>query len=227
MTHPSQTWPHAVFFDLDGTLADTAGDLAAPIHAMRAEKGLPPLDDTDLRPFASTGARGLIGRGLGLKPGDDSYEAVRLDFMQRYEAGMLERTRLFEGMHDVLSALDSAGVRWGVISNKIERLVLPIVAGLGLSARSVCAIGGDTTPHAKPHPAPMAHAIAALGVAPDAVVYVGDDARDIESGFHAGTWTIACDFGHHVREPFPRHWGADTVITTPHDLIGLFSGPQR
>ncbi|MFM7571289.1 MAG: HAD family hydrolase [Betaproteobacteria bacterium] len=219
MTHPSQTWPHAVFFDLDGTLADTAADLAAPIHSMRAEKGLPPLDDGDLRPLASTGARGLIGRGLGLKPGDDSYEAVRVDFMQRYEAGMLERTRLFEGMHDVLSALDSAGVRWGVISNKIERLVVPIVAGLGLSARSVCVIGGDTTPHAKPHPAPLLHGAQLAGVDATACVYIGDDLRDIEAGRAAGMRTVAAAYGYCGSDHPPERWGADHLIREPRELI--------
>ncbi|MFZ4760887.1 MAG: HAD hydrolase-like protein, partial [Burkholderiaceae bacterium] len=113
--------PAAVFFDLDGTLADTAADLAAPIHAMRAERGLEPLPLDALRPFASMGARGLIGRGLGISKDEPGYEALRLEFLARYEAAMVVHTRLFEGFDAVLDALDRSGVRWGVVSNKVER----------------------------------------------------------------------------------------------------------
>ena len=137
--------PLALFFDLDGTLADTAEDLAAPIHAMRAERGLAPLSDEALRPYASMGARGLIMKGLGVTREDAGFEPLRRDFLQRYEAAMLVRTRLFDGMPEVLDALDDAGIRWGVVSNKFERYVRPILAGLGLLGRSACVVGGDTT----------------------------------------------------------------------------------
>lgn len=215
---------HAVFFDLDGTLADTADDLAAPIHAMRTARGLAPMPGAELRPLASMGARGLIGRGLGYAPGDQAYEALRQEFMQRYEAGMLERTQLFEGMPEVLQALEAAGVRWGVISNKTERLVRPIVAGLGLAARSVCAIGGDTTPHAKPHPAPLLHGAKLAGVDPERCVYVGDDLRDIEAGRAAGMTTVAAAYGYCGHESPPHAWGADHLIEHPRELIALLLG---
>src|SRR5690606_12914669 len=107
--------PLAVFFDLDGTLADTAEDLAAPIHAMRADRGLAPIPDEDLRPYASMGARGLILKGLGVARDDPGFEPLRLEFLRRYEAAMLVRTRLFPGMPEVLDALDDAGIRWGVV----------------------------------------------------------------------------------------------------------------
>ena len=216
--------PHAVFFDLDGTLADTASDLAAPIHSMRAERGLPALDDAALRPFASTGARGLIGRGLGLVPSDPDYEPTRVEFMRRYEAGILDQTRLFDGMPDVLAALDAAGVRWGVISNKIERLVRPIVNGLGLATRSVCAIGGDTTAHAKPHPAPLLHGATLAGVQASRCVYVGDDLRDIEAGRAAGMRTVAAAYGYCGSDHPPERWGADHLIREPRELIALLLG---
>ena len=113
--------PHAVFFDLDGTLADTAADLAAPVNAMRVERGLEPLPLGALRPFASMGARGLIGRGLGVAKEDPGFEALRDEFLRRYEAAMVVHTRLFDGMAEVLDALEGAGIAWGVVSNKVER----------------------------------------------------------------------------------------------------------
>ncbi|MCM5570044.1 HAD-IA family hydrolase [Burkholderiaceae bacterium FT117] len=209
----------AVFFDLDGTLADTARDLVEPILAMRAERGLEPVPFEALRPYASMGARGLILRGFGVERDDEAFPALRDEFLARYERAMLVHTRLFEGMDAVLDALDRAGIRWGVISNKVERYVRPIVAGLGLGERSVCAIGGDTTPFAKPHPEPLLHGARLAGVDPARCVYVGDDLRDIEAGRAAAMRTVAAAYGFCGVESAPADWGADHLIDTPLQLL--------
>jgi 2-phosphoglycolate phosphatase len=213
--------PAAVFFDLDGTLADTAADLAAPVNAMRAERGLEPLPIEQLRPFASMGARGLIGRGLGVSRESPQFEPLRLDFLRRYESAMMVHTRLFDGMHEVLAALDAAGIRWGVVSNKVERYVRPILDELGLLGRSATAIGGDTTAFAKPHPEPLLHAARLTGTVATACVYVGDDLRDIEAGRAAGMATIAAAYGFCGEERPPHSWGADALIERPLELVGL------
>lgn len=213
--------PHAVFFDLDGTLADTAPDLAAPIHQMRAERGLPPMDDIMLRPYTSRGARGLLARGLGIETTDPDYERLRLDFLGRYEQAMLARTRLFQGMEQVLDVLESSGIIWGVISNKAERYVRPILAGLGLLDRSVCAIGGDTTPFAKPHPAPLLEGARLAGVDPARCVYIGDDLRDIEAGHAAGMVTVAAAYGYCGDAAPPHEWGAHHLIDHPGTFLKL------
>src|SRR5690606_18632036 len=132
--------PRAVFFDLDGTLADTAEDLAAPINAMRVARGLEPMPVADLRPFASAGARGLIGKGLDVGKDDPGFEELRAEFLARYERDIVVHTRLFDGMAELLDQLDAAGVRWGVISNKVERYVRIIVDELGLAPRSAVAL---------------------------------------------------------------------------------------
>ena len=209
----------AVFFDLDGTLADTARDLAEPIQAMRAERGLAPLPYEALRPYASMGARGLILRGFGIANDHPDFPALREEFLSRYEQAMLVHTQLFDGMGEVLDALDAAGIRWGVISNKVERYVRPIVAGLGLGERSVCAIGGDTTPFAKPHPEPLLHGARLAGVDPAGCVYVGDDLRDIQAGRAAAMRTVAAAYGFCGADDPPAAWGADHLIEAPIDLL--------
>ena len=210
--------PHAVFFDLDGTLADTAADLAAPVNAMRIERGLEPLPLGALRPFASMGARGLIGRGLGVAKEDPGFEALRDEFLRRYEAEMVVHTRLFDGMTEVLDALEDAGIAWGVVSNKVERYVRPILSALGLLGRSATAIGGDTTAFAKPHPEPLLHAARLARVAPGACVYVGDDLRDVVAGRAAGMRTVAAAYGFCGEEDPPHAWGADALIAHPAEL---------
>lgn len=210
--------PAAVFFDLDGTLADTAEDLAAPVNAMRLERGLPALPLAELRPFASMGARGLIGKGLGVAKEDPAYEPLRLDFLARYEAAMCVHTRLFEGMPALLSTLDERGIIWGVVSNKVERYVRPILAALDVLHRSASAVGGDTTAFAKPHPEPLLHAARLARVDPQRCVYVGDDERDIEAGRAAGMLTVAAGYGFCGAERPPDQWGADHVV---HSSLGL------
>lgn len=211
----------AVFFDLDGTLADTAPDLAAPIHLMRAARGLPPIDESQLRPFTSMGARGLLGQGFKVKPGDTEFETLRAEFLAHYEKDLVRRTVLFEGMHQVLAELDAAGIRWGVISNKVERYVRPILAGLGLIDRSVCAIGGDTAAHPKPHPAPLLLGASQAQVDPTRCIYIGDDLRDIEAGRAAGMGTVAAAYGYCGDTHPPHAWGADFLIDHPAQLMRL------
>ena len=213
--------PAAIFFDLDGTLADTAEDLAAPVNAMRVERGMAPLPLAELRPFASMGARGLIRRGLGVEREDPGFEALRLDFLERYEAAMCVHTRLFDGLAALLDELDSRAIVWGVVSNKVERYVRPIMADLGVLHRSVSAVGGDTTAHAKPHPEPLLHAARLARVEPGRCVYVGDDERDIEAGKAAGMLTVAAAYGFCGDLRPPRLWGADHLANTSHELAAL------
>jgi 2-phosphoglycolate phosphatase len=218
---PLSQRPRAVFFDLDGTLADTADDLAAPVNAMRIERGQAPMPVADLRPFASAGARGLIGKGLGVGKDDPGFEALRLEFLERYEQDIVVHTRLFDGMAELLQQLEDEGVQWGIISNKIERYVRIIVEKLGLAERSAIAYGGDSAARPKPHPDLMLLALKATGLQGGDCVYVGDDLRDIVAGRAAGMKTIAAAYGYCGDADSPENWGADALIRHPRELAPL------
>ena len=208
-----------VLFDLDGTLADTAPDLAAAANRQRADRGLAPMTIEQLRPMASHGARGLIGRALGLAPGDADYEAARLEFLDYYEQALCVQTRLFAGMADTLGQLEAEGRRWGVVTNKARRFTDPLMELLGLHRRAACVVSGDTTPHAKPHPAPLLHALRACGVTAGQGVYVGDDRRDIEAGRAASMRTVIAAYGYLGDTALTDDWGADHSIDSPPALL--------
>jgi len=208
-----------VLFDLDGTLADTAPDLAAAANRQRAQRGLEPLPVEQLRPMASHGARGLVGQALSLAPGDANYEAARLEFLAYYEQSLCVHTRLFAGMAETLDRLEAQGRRWGVVTNKASRFTAPLMEQLGLHRRAAAVVSGDTTPHAKPHPAPLLHALQVCNVPADRGVYVGDDRRDIEAGRAAGMRTVIAAYGYLGDLPQTALWGADHSIDTPAGLL--------
>lgn len=211
--------PVAVLFDLDGTLVDSAPDLAGAANDLRQRHGLPPLPHAQLRPMVGAGARGMVGVAFGVTPADDAFPALRDAFLDRYAERLLQDTRLFDSVHGMLSALEAADLRWGIVTNKAMRFTDPIVRGLGLAERAAVVIAGDTTPHAKPHPAPLLEAARRLGVAPSACAYVGDDLRDIEAGRAAGMATLAAAWGYLGQGTPLAEWGADHVLDRPEHLL--------
>ena len=201
----------AVFFDLDGTLADTAPDLAAAANRLVTEHGRPPVDYEKLRPVASHGARGLIGAAFGKSPADPEFPALRDTFLDYYEADIAVHTRLFDGMAEVLDALETAGIRWGIVTNKITRFTAPLVAAIGLAPRASAVVS------------PLLHAAEVSGVAPGRCVYVGDDVRDIQAGKAAGMITITAAYGYCGDGEPPEAWGADYLVRHPSELIALLA----
>ncbi|MFM2107664.1 MAG: phosphoglycolate phosphatase, partial [Pseudomonadota bacterium] len=157
--------PRAVLFDLDGTLADTAPDLANAVNKMRKDRGLNPTPYELLRPMASAGARGLIGVAFGIKPGDVEFEAMRIEFLANYEAQIADQTILFDDVVALLAKIDSNNQQWGIVTNKPLRYTDALLPLIGL-AHAACSISGDTTPHAKPHPEPLFEAARRLQLAP-------------------------------------------------------------
>jgi phosphoglycolate phosphatase len=210
-----------VLFDLDGTLVDTAPDLAAAVNRLRRERGLDELPLDALRPFASHGARGMIGRAFGLAPGEPEYEPLRERFLRYYGEALCVRSRLFPGMDETLDALERRGCRWGIVTNKIARFTDPLVAALGLAGRAACVVSGDTTGYAKPHPAPLLHALDVCDAQAVRAVYVGDDLRDVQAGRAAGLVTVVAGYGYLADGSDGSSWGGDYVIEQPRGLLEL------
>ncbi|TFW34493.1 HAD family hydrolase [Massilia horti] len=209
--------PRAILFDLDGTLADTAPDLAAAVNWLRTERGLEPAPYAILRPTASAGARGMIGAAFGLAPGDAGFEELRQAWFDRYQSAIAVHSTLFGGVIELLDGIRAAGMEWGIVTNKASRFTDPLIPQIGL-AHAGCIVSGDTTAHSKPHPAPLLEGARRLGVAPGDCWYVGDDLRDVQAGQAAGMITVACAWGY-CGSIEPSTWGADYLLDTPADLL--------
>jgi len=211
--------PKAILFDLDGTLADTAPDLAAAVNVMRSNRQLAHAPYEHLRPFASAGARGLIGAGFNVTPDAPEYEAMRIEFLNQYASAIAIHSQLFEQIPTLLSGLDALQLPWGIVTNKAMRFTNALVPLLDLK-QARCVISGDTTPHAKPHPAPLLEAARQLAIDAQHCWYVGDDLRDIQAAKAAGMLSIAAAWGY-CGTTEPQHWEADVVLNTPQELLEL------
>jgi len=212
---------HAVLFDLDGTLIDSAPDLGAAADKMRTDRGWPSLPAAHYRPMAGAGARGMLGVAFNLTPEDRDYEVLREEFFVNYENCMTHRTHAFEGVADLLQALASKGLPWGVVTNKSSRFTDPLTRAMPLFASAATVVSGDTTPHAKPHPEPLFEAARRLGVAPTRCVYVGDDERDIVAGLAASMGTVAATYGYLGQKTDIAAWRAHATIHSPLQLLKL------
>ncbi len=212
-----------VLLDLDGTLADTAPDLAAAANRMRIARGIEPLPVAELRPYVSHGARGMVGRAFNVTPGDSRYAELRNEFLREYESALFVDSVLFPGMDDTLQHVERGGIKWGIVTNKLARFTQPLVQALQLSERASCVVSGDTTPFPKPNPAPLLHALAATSIEAAAAIYIGDDRRDIEAGRAAGMRTVVASYGYLGDELPYQSWGADDVIHSPPELLKLLA----
>ena len=202
----------AVLFDLDGTLADTAADLAAALNRVRADRELPPLPIAALRPHASDGTRGMLGAGLGVTREHPEWETLKDAFLDYYAAAIAVHTRLFADAEHVLTEIERRGLAWGIVTNKAARFTLPLLQHLALSSRANVIVCGDTTAQAKPHPAPLLHAAARLGLDAASCLYVGDAERDVAAARAAGMAALVARYGYIASDVMPESWNPDGFI---------------
>ncbi len=213
----------AVLFDLDGTLIDSAPDLGAAADQLRVARGMPSLPLDAYRHMAGAGARGMLHVGFGMTPEHADFPALREEFFNNYESCIHERTHTFIGVPELIQALVDQRMPWGVVTNKAERFTSLIVQRMPLFATASAVVSGDTTPHAKPHPAPLFEAAKRANVDPAQCIYVGDDHRDIVAGKAAGMITVAATYGYLGEGVTPGEWGADFSIQSPLELLKLLN----
>jgi phosphoglycolate phosphatase len=213
----------AVLFDLDGTLIDSAPDLGAAADQMRVSRGLPSLALDSYRPLAGSGARGMLSVAFGMTPQDPQFDTMREEFFCNYERCMTQRTYAFDGVAEMIRQLAEIGLQWGVVTNKSARFTEPLTRGMRLFTSAGAVISGDTTPHAKPHPAPLFEAARRLGLEPGRCIYVGDDERDIQAGLAAGMGTVAAEYGYLGDKADTSTWGAHARIKSPQELLQLLA----
>lgn len=211
----------AVLFDLDGTLIDSAPDLGAAADKMRTDRGLPSLPLDYYRHMAGAGARGMLGLAFDMTPQHPDFAEWREEFFGNYEGCMTERTFAFDGVAEMIEQLNAQRMPWGVVTNKASRFTDPLTRGMPLFATARTIVSGDTTPHAKPHPAPLLEAARRLGLEPAQCVYVGDDERDIVAGLAAGMGTVAATYGYLGKSADTAKWGAHAQIHSPNHLLQL------
>lgn len=208
----------AVFFDLDGTLADTARDLGGALNRLRAEEDREPVPFATLRPYVSGGVRALLRVGFGMTPDDSRYPQFQQRFLAHYQAAVCVDTVLFDGIPELLAELEARAIPWGVVTNKSRRFTLAVLEALGLRKRAACLISGDSSPKPKPAPYPLLLACALAGADPAETLYIGDDLRDVHAGHAAGTRTVAVTWGY-LGDGLPiEEWGADHLVATPAEI---------
>ncbi|MBC7681049.1 MAG: HAD-IA family hydrolase [Ferruginibacter sp.] len=217
--HPAFHNIRAVLFDLDGTLVDSAPDLAGAADKMRTDRGLPPFDLNRYRPMVGTGARGMLGVAFGMQPDHPDFAAMKEEFFVNYEKRLTQETCAFDGVPELLAHLVARKMPWGVVTNKSERFALPLTRAMPIFTTAEAIVGGDTTPHAKPHPEPLFEAARRLGLAPEYCIYVGDDERDVVAGMAAGMATLVAGYGYLGCNADIAQWGAHGVIQSPLQLL--------
>jgi 2-phosphoglycolate phosphatase len=212
---------NAILFDLDGTLIDSAPDLGAAADKMRTDRSLESLPLSLYRPMAGAGARGMLAVAFGLTPEDAAFEALKEEFFFNYEARLVKNTYAFDGVAELIARICESGFKWGVVTNKSSRFTLPLTRAMPLFNTAQTIISGDTTSHAKPHPAPLLEAARQLELPPGRCVYVGDDERDIVAGRAAGMPTVAAAYGYLGNVGDTVSWNADFTIVKPSELLNL------
>ena len=210
---------HNVLFDLDGTLADTAPDLADTLNQLLQEQGLQPLPFEDIRPTVSHGSIVMINTAFGMEESDPGFGRLRARFLEIYAARLTSKTRLFQGIVPLLERLEGSGRNWGVVTNKPDKLTQPLLQALGIRDRTPCIVSGDTLAFSKPHPAPMLHACRLLQCNPQETLYVGDARRDVEAGRNTGMYTLIAAYGYIGPEDDPGSWGADGMVDEPGKIM--------
>ena len=215
----------AVLLDLDGTLLDTAPDMARALNALRAQEQLPPLKFAAVRPQVSHGSTAVVRAGFP-DAGAAEFETLRTRFLALYRDDLVVETGLFAGFDTVLNELDAHAIPWGVVTNKPGWLTEPLLTAVGLRARARAVVSGDSLPLRKPDPLPLLTAAQQLGVAPARCLYLGDALRDAQAARAAGMVALGASYGYLGAHEDIHNWPVTGWIAEPLDLLAWVGLPR-
>jgi 2-phosphoglycolate phosphatase len=210
-----------ILFDLDGTLLDTAPDLGLALNLQRERHGLPLLPQEEIRPYASHGSKGLLALGFGLTPEQPEFNTMRAEYLALYDEVLTRSPVMFDGIAEVLQAIENKALRWGIVTNKPRRFTEPLLKAINLYNRAACVISGDDAARAKPYPDTLLMACKQTGTQPALSLYIGDAERDIQAGIAAGMQTVVALYGYLDVADEPNNWGANCSIQHALDILSL------
>lgn len=222
MTATKQTAKiNTVLFDLDGTLIDTAPDMAAALDILCDEEQHSRLPYSEVRPIVSNGSVALVKLAFGDDVDEHTLDRLKARYLEIYQDHLAVHSQLFEEMDILLRQLEKNNIKWGVVTNKPGWLTDPLMESLGLHKRAACIVSSDSTENRKPHPEPMYYACRLTEAQPEECVYVGDARRDIEAGQNAGMKTIIAEYGYIADSENTEDWQADHSIQSPSQILAL------
>ncbi|VAW93596.1 Similar to phosphoglycolate phosphatase, clustered with ubiquinone biosynthesis SAM-dependent O-methyltransferase [hydrothermal vent metagenome] len=216
-----------VLFDLDGTLIDTAPDLADALNFTLRKNNYPVLSLEQIRPHVSNGSIALVEFGFNIDSTNQNFEHYRNELLDYYTENIANKSRLFPEFNEVLETIETRGLNWGIVTNKPSYLTIPLLKKLNLEQRAATIVSSDTLEFRKPHPAPMLHACKEAGSKPSECIFIGDAQRDVEAGINAKITSLVALFGYIGNNDNPKNWGADGYIHCASDIIDYldnFSG---
>jgi phosphoglycolate phosphatase len=210
---------HAVLFDLDGTLLDTAPDLVLALNNLLKSHNRPSVEFDKLRNLASQGSIALTRYGFPEVTDEKQFEQLRQEFLHHYSDSVCVNSELFNGMETLLQIIEGQNIPWGIVTNKPHDLTTSLLDKLSLSSRTSCIVSGDTLAVRKPHPDPLLLASKTIQLSAHHTIYLGDDPRDIYAGNAAGMYTCVARYGYIEPAIDTDQWGADFTINNPLELL--------
>lgn len=215
----------AILFDLDGTLLDTAPDLALALNKVRQKRELPALPLNTIRPAANLGSKAMIKLAFDIDENHNDFKILREEFLANYEQNIADSTGFFPHIEKVLLYIEECGIPWGIVTNKLSRHTLPLLKALSMEHRPECVICGDSLPYYKPRPEPIITACNLMSRNPTDCVYIGDSATDVVASKAAGTKSVVALYGYNGNDN-PRTWQADGYVKDPIDIIAWLEGKR-
>ena len=210
---------NGILFDLDGTLLDTATDLAAALNHVLTLQQKKPLSIDNIRPAISTGVAGLLKLGLQIEVNDPIFPQLRKQFLDYYTQHICVFTHLFPGVEILINYLQEKKWPWGIVTNKSTILTEPLIKKFPLLNKAKCIIAGDTLKYSKPHPLPLLYACACINCLPENCIYVGDAKCDIDAANAAGMYSLIALYGYFNNKDVITTWNASSTVATPLDII--------